>query len=642
MKTYLKTLAKEFKNHITRFISIAFIVLVSVGFCAGIGLAADKISYSLTEYYKTANVSDFIVKSPQSLSAEDKTAIKNAFPEADINYAYVVDADVEVEGEDRLSRLYFIDFDEWTVNLLSVDGKTFTPDKNFIFTDRADNVILGVKEGVQIELDFAKILKNAAERAHAQVTIPPLPSLKTTVTVGKTVQSPLTFAVNGEPSNYSFMDENGVVSEKIPDTTNGMDGVKDLLKHIFFIDKSAIPTLLTSYLGDTDAYIAVGKADRNIFDDFSANYSSFVGEGVKKLENAVDGARILTLNENYSFKSLHAYAEKVTFIGIILMVAFMLVTVLVVLSTMTRLIDEERGQIACLSTVGYSPFKIVFKYLLFALIATAVGGIAAYFVGLGVADLIFWVFNYSFAMPPMAARVAVVFYVITLAIVVFAALGATAIAGYKTARENCASLLRPRAPKAGRKVIIEKIPFIWNRLSFKYKSTVRNVLRYKSRFIMTVIAVAVSMALVMAGLTLLDICLFRGVDSVSIMIISLVIVFFAGLLTAVVIYTLTNINISERNRELATLKVLGYYDGEVAGYIYREIYIDTAVGIIFGFPLSALILMFLFNIMGTGTYATFMWAVAPVVVLLFTALVTLLLRRKIVKVDMNGSLKAVE
>ena len=196
--------------------------------------------------------------------------------------------------------------------------------------------------------------------------------------------------------------------------------------------------------------------------------------------------------------------------------------------------------------------------------------------------------------------------------------------------------------RAGKKVIIEKIPFIWNRLSFKYKSTTRNVLRYKSRFIMTVVAVAISMALVMAGLALLDICLFRGVNSTSIIMIATVIVVFAGLLTAVVIYTLTNINISERNRELATLMVLGYQNGEVAGYIYREIYIDTAVGIIFGYPLSALIMMFLFSIMNAGTYATVMWAVAPFVILLFTAAVTLILRRKITRIDMNESLKAIE
>ena len=129
------------------------------------------------------------------------------------------------------------------------------------------------------------------------------------------------------------------------------------------------------------------------------------------------------------------------------------------------------------------------------------------------------------------------------------------------------------------------------------------------------------------------------------MAVAIVVVVFAGLLTAVVIYTLTNINISERNREIATLMVLGYYDREVTWYIYREVLIDTAVGILFGYPLSALLVWAVFSVMGMGTIggvSWFVWLIAPVIVFLFTFLVILLLRRKIVKVDMNESLKAIE
>ena len=112
-----------------------------------------------------------------------------------------------------------------------------------------------------------------------------------------------------------------------------------------------------------------------------------------------------------------------------------------------------------------------------------------------------------------------------------------------------------------------------------------------------------------------------------------------------VIYPLTNINLSERNRELATLMVLGYHDKEVSGYIYREIYIDTVIGILFGYPLAALLIGVVFNMIGLGTLggvSWFMWLIAPFVILLFTFLVTILLSRKIVKIDMNESLKAVE
>ena len=191
------------------------------------------------------------------------------------------------------------------------------------------------------------------------------------------------------------------------------------------------------------------------------------------------------------------------------MVAFLLVTALVVLSTMTRLLEEERAQIACLKTLGYSSTGIISKYLLFALIATGIGGTGAYFVGIGLAYLLYFVFNYSFDMPPMSASITVWFYIVTFALIVLATLVATALSGYKMTGERPANLLRPKPPKAGKKVILERIPILWNRLSFKYKSTLRNVLRYKSRFFMTVLAVAFSTALVMAGLGLVDMCLDR-------------------------------------------------------------------------------------------------------------------------------------
>ena len=110
-------------------------------------------------------------------------------------------------------------------------------------------------------------------------------------------------------------------------------------------------------------------------------------------------------------------------------------------------------------------------------------------------------------------------------------------------------------------------------------------------------------------------------------------------------YTLTNINISERERELATLMVLGYQDNEVAGYIYREIYITSGIGILFGLPLGALVCQFIFVVMGFGSVpgiSWFVWILAPVLSIIFTVLVTLMLRHKIVRIDMNESLKAIE
>lgn len=636
MKTYLKTLERVFKKQFTRLLSIIFMVVISVGFVAGIGCAVDKINYSLTDYYRERNVSDFIVKSKNASGFSEAQIAALEENNYEVNAGMSLDAEIDIGGEKQLVRLYFSD-GEQTVNKPTV-RESGNYAENYAnaeaYAEEGDNKIKGVAIGTRITLDFADILGEEAGLPQNMFTVG--------VEVTKTVLSPLTFAQDGEPSYRN--PEN----TKIPDNINDVNALI-CVDNILYLPYSAVPeNPLTGekLLPKGDLYIALNN--RNVFDAFGDGYKNYINAEKAKITEILGGeenVRFISLYDNYSFSSLKSYGDKVRAITYVLMVAFLLVTALVVLSTMTRLIEEERAQIACLRTLGYSPAKIIFKYLLFAMIGCGIGGAGAYFVEWGVASLLYFVFNYSFTMPPMSPRIAPAFFLIVFFGIVAVTLVATVFAGRKLTNDAPANLLRPKAPKAGKKVFLERIPFIWNLLSFKYKSTTRNVLRYFSRFLMTVISVAFSTALVMAGLGLLDLCLFQGLDSPSVMAVAVVVVIFAGLLTAVVIYTLTNINISERNREIATLMVLGYHDKEVAGYIYREVYIDTVVGILFGYPLSALLIWGVFTAMGMGTLggiSWFMWLIAPFVVLAFTAFVTLLLRRKIVKIDMNESLKAVE
>lgn len=646
INTYLKTLWRMFEKHVTRFLSIIFMVLVSVGFVSGIGSATDKIVYSLNDYYAAQNVSDYIIKSKKDagFSDEDISKIKDEFEGATVNTGMSLDISV---GEKRSVRYYFLDFDEWTVNKPEIFEGELTDPETQIYVERSDNVIKEYAVGDEIQIDFADILIKSAEQNGTPLEEPMKGMIERLepkkLTVGAIIQSPLLIANDGEPSYNNDLEE-------MPDTTTGTAEL-DCLESVIYLSKDLIPTQkdLMAFLPETpliatgDIYVAL--ADRNTFKSLSDEYEKITERDVSRIQTLLEDTEVITLFENYSFKSLVSYADKVQAIGYIIMVAFLLVTALVVLSTMTRLLDEERPQIACLKTLGYSNTAIISKYLFFALFATGIGGAGAYFVGLGLAYLICYVFNYSFRMPPISNRIAVVFYIIIFVLIVLATLVATAIAGYKMTNAHPANLLRPKPPRAGKKVFLERIPVLWNRLSFKYKSTMRNVLRYKSRFFMTVIAVAFSTALVMAGLGLLDMCLFSDFGSGAIMGIAVVIVVFAGLLTAVVIYTLTNINISERNREIATLMVLGYQDREVTGYIYREVYINSFIGVLLGYPLSALLMWMVFAAMGIGSVggvSWFMWLIAPVVVMAFTGLVTLILRRKIVKIDMNESLKAIE
>ena len=653
MKTYLKTVRRMFKKNISRFISIIFIVLIGVSLTSGVGSSTGKIKDSANDFSHDRNVSDIIVKAKteEGFSVAQITALKDEYGEENVNFGMSFDAYITVNGEKRLTRFYFSDdITARTVNKFvesDEEALAVSEDDIAVFAEKADNKIKGYTRGDKITVDYKDVFLQLADQNDRVIEDWQMSFINTlqpvTLTVTKIVEDPLVFARGGEPSFLNGEDM------KIPDTIVPTDLI--YVDDILYLPYSAMPLMQAK----TDIYVSL--ANKRTDRVFSASYDKIVAEEKGKIIGMLAAAdektnaeieknvAFVTLAENYSFKSLYSYADKISGLSIVLMAAFACITALVVLSNVTRLIDEERAQTACLISLGYSAAGIILKYVLFVLTATAVGGFAAYFVGVGLCSFIYLVFEYSFVMPPESAVFGVTFFIITLAIIVLAAVAATIRAGLKTAGETPADLLKPKSPASGRKVIIEKIPFIWNRLSFKYKSTARNVLRYRNRFIMTVVAVAGSMGLVMAGLALLDMCLFGDFGNASIAWLAVVIVVFAALLTLTAIYTITNISISERTREIATLMVLGYYDGEVSGYIYREIYIDAVVGIIFGYGVGAVLMGIIFAIMGFGSLggvSWYVWLVSPVAVLFFTFLVTLILRKRITSIDMNASLKALE
>ena len=619
VKTYFKTVRRMFRHHLIRLFSLIGIILISVGFISGIGSPTDMIRDSMENYYRNQNVSDFIVKSKTgSFSEEQIAAVRSRYGEKHVNTGMSLDIQT---GEKRSLRLYFLDFDAWSINVPElVDGEKVTGGgKNRVYAEAADNVIKGYSIGEEVEIDLGAALKLPME-------------YKITVTVQGIVRSPLTFGKDGEPSY------NNPEGTEIPDNM-GEIGKLDLLDNILYCPMSVLPVPVKG-----DLYITA--QDRTLFDSFSDEYKAYVEEEKTALAGLLgDDIEVITLYDNYSFKSILSSADKVRGIGDILMFIFIAVTLLVVLSSMMRLMEEERAQIACLKTLGYSSFSAVMRYVLFALVALVAGGGGGFFVGDGVSWLMCYVFGYSYDMPPISVVVNPGYYFLSIGAILAVTVTAVFALGMRMTGDTPANLLRPKPPKKGKRVLLENIPFIWNRLAFRYKSSLRNVLRYKMRFFMMLVSVAVSVGLVFAGLALLDMCIFDDFGSSAIIGIAIVVVVFAGLLTAVVINTLTTINISERNREIATLMVLGYHDREICGYIYREIYISTFIGILFGYPVGIGLATLVFKTIGFGTVggvSWFMWLLVPVIVFGFTLLVTLLLRPKIVKTRMNESLKAVE
>ena len=209
--------------------------------------------------------------------------------------------------------------------------------------------------------------------------------------------------------------------------------------------------------------------------------------------------------DHVSVSSFLSNVDKLEAITTVFPVFFFLVAALVALTTMTRRVEEERLQIGTLKALGYERGQIMFKYLLYAWVATIVGGAFGSVIGFTLLPtVIFNAYGTMYSIPDFPCT----FHPLICAAAVGAALVCTSLATLnacgQTLREWAAQLLLPKAPKAGKRIFLERITFIWKRMKFTYKVTARNLLRYKKRFFMTVIGVAGCTALLVTGFGLND------------------------------------------------------------------------------------------------------------------------------------------
>lgn len=209
---------------------------------------------------------------------------------------------------------------------------------------------------------------------------------------------------------------------------------------------------------------------------------------------------ILDRDSHYSSLMYDGTCKQMTAIGFAMPFIFFLVAALVCMTTMTRLVDEQRGQIGIYSALGYSKLQITSKYVIYAFLAAIIGGIIGIFIG----QLIFPTVIYStwrlmYNLPKMIMSFPVIYILISLLSFVILMMGITAFVVHKTTKTVPSTLMRPKPPKSGKEIVLEKVEFIWKRLSFTSKITARNIFRYKSRFLMTVIGVAGCTALLVVG-----------------------------------------------------------------------------------------------------------------------------------------------
>ena len=438
-----------------RFISILVIVLLGVGFFAGIRAVAPDMKNTLDDYYEKTNMYDIYIASNYGIREDIIDKLQKKY---DIEAVYNFDT-ITTKKEDYATNIISYDKNNQINTPKLVKGKMPEAIDEVVIDNHYRNEI---KIGDKLTID-SELIKN------------------NTVTVTGYVESPLYISAER-------------------DSTNLLSGTIDY--YLYMNDDNIISPVKTA------AYIKLNTDESR----FSKKYEEIVKTAKKDIKKTLKEEKqtdekwyVLDIDSNAGFYQYEQDTQRIDNVAKVFPLVFFIVAVLICLTTMTRMVEEERSQIGTLKALGYSDISIMFKYILYAALATIIGSMIGVAIGYRILpDLCFEMYKNMYRLGNIKLSYYSSLTFQGMMIALLCTLGATIYTCRKTLKESPANLLRPVAPPPGKRVLLERIKLVWNHLSFSYKVTVRNVFRYKKRFLMTIIGIAGCTGLILAGFGLKD------------------------------------------------------------------------------------------------------------------------------------------
>lgn len=284
-------------------------------------------------------------------------------------------------------------------------------------------------------------------------------------------------------------------------------------KSSYEANKKSADTQFTSAQAELDrAEREIGENERKLQEE-QKKADETIQEAQEQLEDAkIELAEIkkpdwyiLDRNQNVGYVSYLQETDRIANIAKVFPVVFFVVAALISLTSMTRMVEEQRVQIGTLKALGYTKRQIASKYIIYAALATILGGFIGMAIGFYlIPKIICGMYGMMYTLPEAVLEFNTRYAITGMLVAVICTVGATIFSCTKALKNTPANLMRPKAPKPGKRVFLEKIPFIWKHFNFTQKVTARNLFRYKKRFLMTIIGVAGCTALIVAGFGLRD------------------------------------------------------------------------------------------------------------------------------------------
>ncbi len=483
MKTkLLKHIFMKIKDNYKRFLSLICMAFLGVGFYAGIQSSSPDMLKTLDNFYDENNVYDISVISNVGLTEDDLlklSKIKNV--ELAIN---IQEKDTYLEIEENNYVVKLIEYNSQMNNVYIKEGR-LPKNNNEVSVDNALLENNNLKLGDNITIDGKKY------------------------SIVGNVISPLYFSAERPNSNLG----SGKVDYYIYVYNGSLD--LEAYSNIYITVKGA-----KKYLTNSDSYkklINNVKKDIDLIKDkqqdirYDELYSDII-ETSEMYDISIDESKFIKPKwyiydrlDNTSYKELINASDNLKKIGNIFPIIFFAISVLVSLISMMRMIEEDRVENGTLKSLGYNSFHITLKYVIYSLLATTIGSSVGAIFGSYIIPSVIWnIYKKIFFIPKFIYLLKSDYNALGLWICILCICGTSVIVCVKNLREVPANLMRPKAPKSGKKILLERINFIWKKLKFSDKITIRNIFRYKSRVITTVLGIAGCTSLILAGFGLKD------------------------------------------------------------------------------------------------------------------------------------------
>lgn len=491
----LKNLLREIKRTFTKFLSIFAICALGVAFFAGIRATSPDMKEAGDRLYNTYNLSDISVISTSGLTADNIRDLESIEGIQAVRASLFVDAMARGTGEkEKNLRLYSMPIklkSEYAplIDLIPDYGIDTSPE----YEMNGVEIVSGRMPLNDTEIALDNTLEGSlVKQLGDEITLTTAGGSVTLRVVGF-IRSPMYISLfergtssigNGTSDGFAYVSGNAISSlgTKLP-----------------------VMSLLNTYYTRADIVIS-GKEGLSAYSD---EYEALVNEVTDRIEDYASTQSgtwyIQGRSGNPGYSDYSENTDRIAAVGDVFPLIFFIVAALVCLTTMTRMVEEQRIEMGTMKALGYGGWQIAMKYASYAMSACISGGVVGAIIGFKLFPYVImkgYSIMYYLGKLETPYRADIAFMAIAAMAVCTAA--ATFSACYASLKEVPATLMRPKAPKAGRRVLLEKIPFIWKKLSFTSKVTVRNLFRYKKRFFMSVIGIAGSGALLVTAFGLND------------------------------------------------------------------------------------------------------------------------------------------